>query len=453
MRKKKFNLYIIFFIILIVLVSFLVYKSTIENFEDTHIVIKKDKEGHLNHYSRVPVESDPKDTFDYGVDTVPGAINEGFQISPPAGTIMTLTQNTRNIISHNPLKIYLIFYGNWSYAINTTVTLIQNFIKDLSESEYLDAAVKSYSGADNKFGSNKLTVAQTIFDTRTAAITRAHSTDDIIIHNIKEGNIVLDSLTPGNLMKNGDGILKLLKTSVFCVFPASTIRQELLTDWDTERVISNTEFDLPCGYHGVSSVFNDDAKTDLRVNVLSLAVMNVHAAAKNSNGTLIKDANNKVVYPNQNCSTLYALKNFVNNMPDKNSVTRTPLNDNVGESFIDGFTHEIVEVITDPTGKEWVQSANVSMHRPRSGPDPVDIKELENADLCVYNYGTWGANIKGKTGIVKGSVANRVIRSPNGSYTNVELKPGKRYFLPTMFVKTTYGKASSPGKCLFGWDR
>ena len=456
MRKKTFNLYIIFFIILILLVSFLVYKGTIENFDERggHFM-KKDKEGHLNHYSRVPVDSDPKDTFDYGVDTVSGAINEGFQINPPAGTTMTLTENTRNIISHNPLKIYLIFYGNWSYAENTTVKLIENFIKDLSESEYLNAAVQSYSGADNKVGSNKLRVAQTIFDTRTAAITRAHSTDDIIIHNIKEGNIVLDSLTPGNLMNNTFGVLKLLKTSVFCVFPASTIRQEMLTDWDTGSVISNTEFDLPCGYHGVSSVYNDAAKTDLRVDVLSLAVMNVHAAAKHADGRVIKDANNKVIYPNQNCSTLYALKNFVNNMPDKNSITRTPLNDNVGESFIDGFAHEIVEVITDPNAKEWMQSANVTMYLPRPNINQ-NMQTYENADLCAYNYGT--VAIKDKTTgrvptEVLGTVANRVRKSPNGSYTNVELKPGKRYFLPTMFVKTTYGKAPSPGKCLFGWDR
>jgi len=186
--------------------------------------------------------------------------------------------------------------------------------------------------------------------------------------------------------------------------------------------------------------------------VLSLAVMNVHAAAKHPDGTLIRDANNKVIYPNQNCSTLYALKNFVDTIPNKNSITTTPLNDNVGESFIDGFAHEIVEVITDPTDKGWMQSTNnIYMDRPRSGPDPVDIINLENADLCAYNYGTLG--VKGKDNIMLGSSANRVKRSPNGSYTNVELKPGKRYFLPTMFVKTTYGTAASPGKCLFGWDK
>jgi uncharacterized protein YpmB len=73
MRKKTFNLYIIFIIILIVLVSFLIYKGTIENFEERkgHFM-KKDKDGDLEHYSRVPVDSDPKDTFNYGVDTVPG---------------------------------------------------------------------------------------------------------------------------------------------------------------------------------------------------------------------------------------------------------------------------------------------------------------------------------------------------------------------------------------------
>jgi hypothetical protein len=456
MRKKTRNLYIILVIILILVISFLIYKGTIENFEERkgHFM-KRDKDGDLEHYSRVPVNSDPKDTFNYGVDTVPGAINEGFQINPPVGTTMTLTQGTRNIISHNPLKIYLIFYGDWSYAKNTTVKLIENFIRDLSESEYLNAAVKSYSGDDNKVGSNKLVHAGTIFDTRTAAITFSNTTDAIIEHNIKNGKIVLDSLTPSNLMKNSEGNLKLLKTSVFCVFPASTIRQQMMTDRETGIVIDNTKFELPCGYHGVSGVYNDAARTQLRVDVLSLAVMNVHAAAKHLNGTLIRDSNNKVIYPNQNCSTLYALKNFVNNMPNKNSITTTPHNDNVGESFLDGFAHEIVEVITDPTANEWMQSADVTMYLPRAEAN-INMQTFENADLCAYNYGTVAIKDK-NTGKMPteqlGTINNRVKRSPNGSYTNVELKPGKRYFLPTMFVKTTYGKAQSPGKCLFGWDR
>jgi len=458
MRKKRFNLYIIFIIILIVLVSFLIYKGTIENFEERkgHFM-KKDKEGDLNHYSRVPVDSDPKDTFDYGVDTVPGAINEGFQISPPVGTTMSLVGPTRNIISHNPLKIYLIFYGDWSYAKNTTVKLIENFIGDLSESEYLNAAVKSYSGADNKVGSNKLKLEATIYDLSTNAITSSNTTDDIIERNIKNGKFgnILGSFTSNNLMKNSRGELNVLKTSVFCVFPASTIRQQMLTDPETGNVIDNTKFDLPCGYHGQTTLHYPNG---LDKEVLSLAVMNVHAAAKHPNGTLIRDSNNNVIYPNQNCSTLYALKNFVKNMPDKNTLTRTPLTDNVGESFIDGFTHEIVEVITDPNAKEWMQVGNVRMDLPRSGTN-INIgwpSPLENADLCAYNYGTVAIKDKttGRTPTeVLGSSLNRIKGSPNGSYTNVELKPGKRYFLPTMFVKTTYGKANSPGKCLFGWDK
>jgi hypothetical protein len=457
MRKKTRNLYIISIIILILLVvSFFIYNGTIENFEERkgHFM-KRDKEGDLEHYSRVPVNSDPKDTFNYGVDTVPGAINEGFQISPPVGTKMTLTQETRNIISHNPLKIYLIFYGDWSYARNTTVKLIENFIADLSESDYLNAAVQSYSGADNKVGSNKLVHAGTIFDLSTNAITFTNTTDAIIERNIKQGKIVLDSLTPSNLMLNSEGQLKLLKTSVFCVFPASTIRQQMMTNRETNTIIDNTKFELPCGYHGVSPVYNDAARTQLRVDVLSLAVMNVHAAAKNPDGTLIRDSNNKVIYPNQNCSTLYALKNFVDNMPNKNSITTTPHNDNVGESILDGFAHEIVEVITDPNASEWMQSANVTMNLPRVGPN-INMQTFENADLCAYNYGTVAIKHKttGKMPTEQlGTIDNRVKRSPNGSYTNVELKPGKRYFLPAMFVKTIRGKAESPGKCLFGWDR
>lgn len=348
---------------------------------------------------------------------------------------MTLVDGSRKIIS-DPLNVYLIFYGDWSYAM-PTVRLIERFIGDLSQSRYFTAATNNYSGADNRMGTNTVIHKKTVLDRRTLPVTYAegsrHTTDDIIEHNIRNGNLPVDPLVPSNLIADHDGEQKLVRTAVYCVILASTIRVDMEYDNNKQQWRGSDS----CAWHGMTTLDNG-------YHVLSIHIMNVNASGKRPDGTIMRHPNGDIIKPYQNCSTLFALRNYVHDMPDKNSITTTPHNDNVGESCCDALVHELVEVITDPSSasKEWVQTTSQNMYLPRVGD--ASIYHLENADLCAYNYGRIGNDTR------DGSI-NRLQRTPNGSYTNVELKPGRKYFLPTMFIKEKSGKAPSTGKCLFGY--
>jgi hypothetical protein len=432
MRNKNKNIYIIlFFIVFILLISFFIYnkRKIVENLPNVMANKLRDDKGNNKYNSRIPILSNQADKFNYGIDTRPGAINESFQIQPPVNAVMSLANLSNRIISTEPLKIYFIFYGNWSNAMTTTVPLIQGFVADLSQSSYLNAAVKSYSGADNLPGSSRIEHAGSVFDTRNQYIVASGNTDanrttidKIIEDNILNGRLPLDN------RNSTKGAYAYLDSSVYCVLLGTQVR----VDSDN----------LSCGWHGISDINIGSGRT---VQVLSMGITNVNYVKKNLIGVTIRDSSGALIYPFQNCSTLYALRNFVSNLPNRNNVVRTPHNDNIGESFIDAFTHELVEIITDPNGYDgWIQTNEVSMFRPRQN-NLVSVKDLENADLCAYNYGSYSVIPNRSDGSI-----SRVAPNGNGSYTNVELKTGKKYFLPTMFVKREYGRASSDGKCLFG---
>ena len=254
-----------------------------------------------------------------------------------------------------PVKVYLIWYGNWNGGNDPIVPILKNFIDDVGDSHYAHIN-DAYGGI---LASRVFTLADSTLDQYSwgHGILNERTIYDIAITNAQQKG-----------WPTGD------PSAVFFVLTSSDLDATLSNDG-----VQVTHFGAPgsgmCGWHGSVKFFRTLHNPKFQSGEQNLRF-----------GFVGNPANSPFCYPYFRAhSDFYDLYGPGDTIPHN----ITPPNEKLGDSMVSVLAHELMETANDPDGDAWNTGSN------------------ESADLCFQHVGPYLTK--------SGSNANYNLRLPASS--------------------------------------